>query len=193
MSTKVQARQRRGRLPISGRALFFSGLALAVILLGGFTWLLFQPSKDTTPAGGVGIGQAAPGFTLPDANGHQVTLGSFRGHPVIINFWASYCQPCQDELPLLEGFYQQHQAQGLVILGINEGEPVSIMSDYAQRYKLSYPVLADRTLQFNSDASYNPALLPRTYFIDKQGIVRAVSNGELSPQILQADYQKISG
>ncbi len=192
MSTEVQAQKRRGRLPISGRTLFLSGLALVVILVGGFVWFLFQPSKDTGPAGGIAIGQAAPNFTLMDANGHSVALSSFRGHPVIINFWASYCAPCRGETPLLQQFYQQHQAQGVVILGINEGEPISNMTQYIQEYNVTYPVLSDRTLQFNDTASYNPTPLPRTYFIDKQGIVRAVFNGALSPQWLQTDYQTIS-
>ncbi len=193
MATNVQARKRRGFLPVSKRPLVLSGLALVVVIAGGFIWLLFQPSKDTTPAGGIPIGQTAPDFTLTDLNGHQVTLSSLRGHPVVINFWASYCAPCQDEMPLLNAFYQQHHTDGLVILGINEGEPMATISDYAQRYKIAYQVLSDPSYQFNADSSYDPSPLPRSYFIDKQGIVRAVFNGELSPATLQADYQKISG
>jgi cytochrome c biogenesis protein CcmG/thiol:disulfide interchange protein DsbE len=192
MSTELQTRK-RGWLPISGRALFFSGLAVAILLIGGFAWLLFQPSSDTTPVGGVGVGQPAPNFTLTDTTGKAVSLDSFRGHPVIINFWATYCAPCRSETPLLQQFYQSHQSDGLVILGVNEGEPVSNMTQYIEEYNVTYPVLSDRTLQFNTDASYNPKLLPRTYFIDAQGIVRAVSNGVLSPESLQRDYQKISG
>ena len=193
MSTKVQAQQRRGWLPISKRTLFLSGLALVVVIAGGFIWLLFQPSKDTAPAGGIGVGQAAPNFTLSDNHGHQVSLSSLRGHAVIINFWASYCAPCQDELPLLNSFYQQHKADGLMILGINEGEPMATITDYAQRYQIAYQVLADPTYAFNADSSYDPSPLPRSYFIDKQGVVRAVFNGELSPTALLANYQKISG
>src|SRR5579885_3652040 len=140
MATNVQARKRRGFLPVSKRTLVLSGLALVVVIAGGFIWLLFQPSKDTTPAGGIPIGQTAPDFTLTDLNGHQVTLSSLRGHPVVINFWASYCAPCQDEMPLLNAFYQQHHTDGLVILGINEGEPMATISDYAQRYKIAYQV-----------------------------------------------------
>ena len=192
MATDIQAQKRRGSLP-KGRTLFFVGLGLLLVLVLGFFWLLFQPSHDSGPAGGIGIGQPAPNFTLSDAKGQQVSLSSFRGHPVIINFWASYCAPCQTETPLLKTFYDDHQAQGLVILGVNEGEPVSILTKYAQDYNVTYPVLSDRTLQFNGASSYNPVQLPRTYFIDKQGIVRAVSNGALGPQQLQDDYQTISG
>ena len=192
MSTNVQPRKRRGFWPINKRALFFGGLALVIVIAGVFIWLLFQPSKDTAPPGGIGVGQVAPNFTLSDVNGHQVALSSLRGHPVIINFWASYCAPCQDELPLLNSFYQQHQSEGLVILGINEGEPMATISDYAQRYKIGYQVLADPSYQFNADSSYDPSPLPRSYFIDKQGVVRAVKDGELSAHELQAYYQKIS-
>ncbi len=192
MATELQTRK-RGWLPISGRALFFIGLAVVIILVGVFAWLLFQPSSDPTPVGGVGIGQPAPDFTLKDATGKDVTLSSFRGHPVIINFWASYCAPCESETPLLQQFYQAHQNDGLVILGVNEGEPVSKMTEYIEQYHVTYQVLSDPSYQFSHDTSYNPRLLPRTYFVDKQGMVRAVSDGALSPQSLQADYQKISG
>src|ERR1051326_8884622 len=124
MATKVQT-QRRGWLPISKRTLVLSGLALVVVIAGGFIWLLFQPSKDTTPAGGVPVGQSAPNFTLTDVKGHAVSLSSLRGHAVIINFWASYCAPCQDNLPLLNLFYNRHQKDGLFIGGINGGEPMA--------------------------------------------------------------------
>ena len=192
MATEIQAQKRWGFLP-QGRTVFFAALIVIVALAGGFFWLLFQPSHDSSPAGGISIGQAAPNFTLINTNGQLVELRSFRGHPVIINFWASYCAPCQSETPLLKTFYDDHQAQGLVILGVNEGEPSNILTKYAQDYNVTYPVLSDRTLQFNSPSSYNPVQLPRTYFIDKQGIVRAVFNGALGPQQLQANYQRISG
>jgi peroxiredoxin len=191
MSTELPTRK-RGLLPISGRALFFSALAVLIVVVGVFAWLLFQPSSESGPVGGVGVGQPAPNFTLTDATGKAVTLTSFRGHPVIINFWARSCAPCRSETPLLQQFYQAHQSDGLMILGINEGEPVSNMTQYIQEYNVTYPVLSDRTLQFGSEASYNPVPLPRTYFIDASGVVRAVSDGALSPQILQTDYQKIS-
>lgn len=192
MATEIQAPKRRGFIP-KGRTLFFAVLILVLALAGGFFWLLFQPSNASGPAGGIGIGQPAPDFTLSNANGQPVSLSSFRGHPVIINFWASYCAPCQSETPLLKTFYDAHQAQGLVILGVNEGEPLSILTQYAQNYNVTYPVLADRTLQFKDTSSYDPVPLPRTYFIDKQGIVRAVFNGALGPDQLQANYQRISG
>ena len=192
MSTTVQSQKRRGFRPTNKRTLFFVGLALVVVIAGGFIWLLFQPSNSIAPAGGIGVGQTAPDFTLSDVNGHQVSLSSLRGHAVIINFWASYCAPCQDEFPLLNSFYQQHQTEGLVILGINEGEPMSTITDFAQRYKITYQVLSDPKYEFNADSSYNPSKLPRSYFIDKQGTVRAVEDGELSPTVLQANYQKIN-
>jgi cytochrome c biogenesis protein CcmG/thiol:disulfide interchange protein DsbE len=192
MAMEVQASERRSALP-RRRAIILSVLALLLVGAGGFIWLLFQPTKDSGPFGGIGVGQAAPNFTLTDSAGHPVTLSSFRGHPVIINFWASYCSPCRGETPLLQQLYNEHQAQGLVILGINEGEPASTMLQYMQDYQITYPVLADRTLQFNDNNSYDPVALPRTFFIDKEGIVRAIFNGQLSPQGLQADYQRISG
>ena len=193
MSTTVQAQKQRGFRFLNKKTLFFVGLAVVVIVAGGFVWLLFQPSKEAAPEGGVSVGHAAPNFTLTDVNGHQVTLSSLRGHAVILNFWASYCAPCQDEFPLLNSFYQQHQQEGLVILGINEGEPMATITDFAQRYKITYQVLSDPSYAFLSDSSYNPVRLPRSYFIDKQGTVRAVEDGGLSPTNLQADYQKISG
>lgn len=191
MSAEAQSHQRRRFLPFSGRVLFLTAVVLIVIAAIGFGWLLFQPSQDQGPAGGIGIGQPAPDFTLQDTTGQMVKLSSFRGHPVIMNFWASYCAPCRGETPLLEQFYQAHQAQGLVILGIDEGEPLETITQYQQEYQVTYPLLLDRTLQFNASTSYDPVPLPRSYFIDAQGTVRAVFTGALTPPQLQQEFQTI--
>ena len=177
---------------VSKRGIVLSTFAVLALLVGGFAWLLFQPSQAKGGVEGVGIGQPAPGFTLPDTTGKPISLSGLRGHPVIINFWASYCLPCRGETPLLVQLYANQQARGLVVLGIDEGEALPTILQYRQDFRITYPLLQDPTLQFNSPASYNPVLLPRTYFIDAAGVVRKVVDGALSPQTLQEGYQAIS-
>lgn len=193
-SPTIQANKRHVLLPVRGRAVFFSALLLLILLLGGFTWLLFQPSQAKGSDGGVSIGQVAQDFTLSDTTGRLVKLSDLRGHPVMINFWASYCLPCRGETPLLEKFYQEHQAQGLVLLGIDEGEPLETILQYQQEYGITFPLLLDRSLQFgNTSTGLLGYPLPRTYFIDKNDVVRANVVGALTPPKLQEEYQTISG
>lgn len=190
MATKHLEVPRHWAFPhVSRRGIVLSLLLLLALLAAGFGWLLFQPSSAKGGVGGVGIGQAAPNFTLPDTTGKLVSLQGLRGHRVIINFWTTYCPACVAEQPMLEQFYTAHQAEGLVMLGIDEGEPLEVVLPFRERFRVTYPSLLDRTLQFNNTASYNPVLLPRTYFIDQEGTIRAVNDGELSPQELQTGYQ----
>ncbi len=182
--------QSGGIRAIVGRhGLFWIGggvLALAAIL---FSVLLFLPSGQSGSPGILKIGQRAPVFTIDNVSGQAVSLASERGHPVILNFWATYCQPCQTETPLLQHTMLAHQNQHLVILGIDQGEEVSAIAQYGKDYDLSYPLLADVNQQVNH--LFGVTGLPVSYFIDSQGTIRYIVNGVLSPSTLSAGLAAI--
>ena len=100
-----------GRLRIALQAAAVLVVALLLALLG---WKVFNP--DEAPE----AGRPAPDFTLPHLNsGEQVSLASFRGKAVVLNFWATWCGPCKDEAPLLESAWNRYKDQGVVVLGVD--------------------------------------------------------------------------
>src|SRR6266581_565758 len=76
----------------------------------------------------------APNFELKDLSGKAVSLQSFRGHPVMLDFWATWCGPCQMSIPMVQRFYQQHKDQGLVVLGLNVDDDPSGVYSFIQRF-----------------------------------------------------------
>ncbi len=126
-----------------------------------------------------GIGAQATDFTLRDTDGRQVNLSDHLGKSVVVlNFWATWCIPCQAELPLLQKIYADNQQKGLVILGIamDGPETVAQVRSYVNRYGLTYPVLLDEETKVV--ATYNPKrTAPLTVEIDRKGVIARVRSG----------------
>ncbi len=119
----------------------------------------------------VSIDKPAPDFRLPDLDGKEVNLDDFKGKPVLLNFWASWCRPCAEEMPYLQQVYEEWSDRGLVVLTINLGDDPAKVKQFRQNHQLSLPVLLD-TRQDLAD-KYNVLSIPTTFFIDKDGIIRA--------------------
>lgn len=142
---------------------------LAVVLAAYF---LFG-EKGSQQGGGPARGQVpgtregvAPGFTLPDARGGQLSLADLRGKVVLLNFWATWCPPCRREIPDFISLQDKYGAQGLQIVGIGTDEPEKVR-EYAEENGMNYPVLFgtdDVALKYGGiDA------IPTTFLIDRQG------------------------
>jgi len=127
-------------------------------------------------AGAAGDVQA-PGFTLQSVDGKTVTLGQFKGDVVMINFWASWCGPCRQEMPLLDDIYKQYKDMGFVLLGINVEPDASNANGWLKKTPVSYPILYDPKSAVSQ--LYQVQAMPTTVIIDRQGIVRYVHNGYL--------------
>jgi len=177
------------RFRLDRRALTLTIITLVVLLGGGFIWYLFQPAPGPIVAAAIPDGSPAPNFTLRTPEGQTYTLSQLRGHPVIINFWATICLPCHQETPLLEQTYQRYRQNGLVILGVDQQEDMNTIRQYGAEYGVTYPLLFDGNMQVSD--MYGATPLPRTYFVDARGIVRYVSIGQLSPQVMQKGLQAI--
>ena len=138
------------------------------------------------------IGKAAPGFTLSSlTNGAQkISLSDYKGHPVIVNFWASWCDPCNQETPLLERNWPSLKAQGVILLGVDGGETTSAGMKFVQKYSVTYPNVMD-TLDSATLLNYGATAKPETFFIDKNGKLVARWIGALSQDGLQQELAKI--
>jgi thiol-disulfide isomerase/thioredoxin len=114
----------------------------------------------------------APAFSLPARGGATSDLAQFKGQVVMINFWASWCGPCRQEMPLLESMYKKYQPLGFTLLGVNvEPEQKDAMS-FLQQTPVSFPVLFDAKSKVSG--LYNVQGMPTTVFIDRKGNVRLV-------------------
>ena len=116
----------------------------------------------------------APGFTLSGRGGKTIDLNQFKGQVVMINFWATWCSPCRQEMPLLEDIYKKYKPMGFTLIGVNvepaSGDPEGWLS------KLPKPVTFPVAFDVDSKVSklYNVAGMPTTVFIDRKGNVREI-------------------
>jgi len=115
--------------------------------------------------------QVAPDFTLPDPGGRKVSLEKFRGKVVFLNFWATWCESCREEMPSMERLYQEFKGRGLEIVAVNVKDKRPAALAFVKELKLNYPVLMDPEGEVG--LLYGAFGLPVTYLIDRQGIVLA--------------------
>jgi len=148
---------------------------LKIILIITVFLGLFITSCSTETNQNPWIGQPAPDFQYQDADGQSVSLSDFRGKPVLINFWATWCSPCRIEIPYILQVYDKWSDNGLMLLTINNGESASQVGEFMQSQGLSFPVLLD--IRGSIVQSYNIVGLPTTFFIDKDGIIQYVKVG----------------
>ena len=121
------------------------------------------------------VGTAAPDFALRSLGRENVRLSEHLGEVVLINFWATWCGPCRQEMPLLDALYAKYQRAGFVLLGINIDEDREHATEMAQTLKVSYPILFDE--RKDVARSYQLGTMPLTVIIDREGVVRFVSEG----------------
>ena len=142
-----------------------------------------RPTEDTLTLdlGAPEIGTLAPDFELNDVAGNPIRLSDLRGSVVVINFWASWCDPCRDEMPILQKLSDKYAEKGLVVLGINttytdsRDETVSFINEL----ELTFPILFDDTGAVGEEL-YKVYGLPTSYWIDEAGIIRSIQLGALT-------------
>jgi peroxiredoxin len=164
------------------------GITIGALLLGS---LVRNPKA--IPAAGTGqdslivgnglaaqVGGTAPDFTLETLDGEQVTLSHFRGQPVVMNFWASWCGPCRAEMPELVRIYEEKQAAGLVILAINltHTDSIPAVEAFVDEFRLPFPVLLDDKGVVTD--LYVLRGLPMSVFIDREGMIQHIQIGLMS-------------
>ena len=156
---------------------------------------LSQSNSDTSTLGDVSsplVGKSAPDFTLSNLNssGGKVSLASFKGKSVVVNFWLSSCQPCQAEAPFLQQSAAKLQAKGVTLIGIDGQESVNDARQFLQKYGVTYTNVQD-TVDGTTGINYGITGNPETFFINKNGIVVARWIGELNDQGLQHELAKL--
>ena len=108
-------------------------------------------------------------FSLASTTGETLSLSAFKGRPVFLNFWATWCGPCREEMPSMEAIYKLYSERGLEILAVNNMEEPQDVIDFMKTNELSFPALYDRDGKVSS--SYGVQALPTSYLIDREGMV----------------------
>jgi thiol-disulfide isomerase/thioredoxin len=135
-------------------------------------------------------GKAAPAFTLTDLDGKKVSLSDYKGRPVLVNFWATWCGPCKVEMPWFEEFHKQYAAQGFEILGLTDDVDAGkdTITKVAHKIGVSYPILlTDGKVQ----TSYGGLdVLPMSFYVDRNGVVVEETAGLGSKDEIEAHIKK---
>src|SRR5262249_31910174 len=118
---------------------------------------------------------AAPDFTLRTMGGPNLRLAEQRGRVVLVNFWATWCGPCKQEMPHLNRLYEKYKASGFVLLGVNVDDDARNAADVAAKLKLTFPVLRDTDKKVSR--LYDMSAMPSTVVIDREGRVRYIHRG----------------
>ena len=146
-----------------------------------------KPSSDETPAGT--NYESAPSFTLQNINGEKVSLSDFSGKVVILDFWATWCPPCKEEIPHFIELYEQYKDEGLAVIGIaTDREGVSVVKPFVQKYGIQYPVLIS---DGQAATAYGGIVsIPTTFIIDSAGNIRQKYVGYRDKSVFEADIKK---
>jgi peroxiredoxin len=132
---------------------------------------LAAPAHAAAPAANA----VAPDFTLRGADGRNVRLDELRGQVVLVNFWATWCGPCREEMPRLDALYGRYRKSGFVLLGVNiDDDPATALAT-ARKLGVSFPVLLDTDKQVSR--RYDLGTMPSTVLVDRDGRVRYVHRG----------------
>jgi peroxiredoxin len=156
------------------------GAALLSLLVGLQANRLAGTGTNRPP---VVMHQAAPQLALTSLQGNPVSLADFRGKVILVNNWATWCPPCQAELPELQAYYQAHAKQGFVIVGIESGEPAATVSGFVHRLGLTFPIWLDPD-GTALDAFENMSL-PSSYLMDQKGVLRMSWTGQINQDTLE--------
>lgn len=139
---------------------------------------------------GIKVGDMAPNFEVQDlATGEQVKLTDYQGEPVILNFWATWCPPCRAEMPDMEQFFKDTDANLLSVNLIETEKSKEHVPEFIDSYGLTFDVLLDHNSA--TAATYKIQPIPTTFFIDREGVISFIAYGAMNYDTMVQEYEKI--
>lgn len=183
---------------MSGREIIFGvlGVLVGLLVLSGVWLLVGRDSESTIPTMTEVKPYDAPDFTLNNLDGVPVSLDDFKGKIVLVNFWATWCEPCKEETPALQAVYEKLKDQGLVIVGVDlynaersQNVGIQEVRQFANRYGVTYPIVLDESGGVGQAYAIHP--IPTSYFIDQQGKVRYLKIGQLNMSDVERVFRSL--
>ena len=155
---------------------------LITLLLAVFVYVIFDSFHERL----VVVGDSAPDFSITADNGRTITTSNFGGKLLVLNFWATWCPPCIEELPSLNAFQRRFANSGVVVLGISVDKDEKLYRDFLAKARVSFLTARDPDNKINAD--YGTFKFPETYIIDSRGKVlrKIISNQDwMSERVLR--------
>jgi cytochrome c biogenesis protein CcmG/thiol:disulfide interchange protein DsbE len=159
---------------------------LGILGVGGLLYFLLAraPSSSTTEP------QPAPDFTLPDVAGRKISISSFKGQVVLLDFWATWCDPCIEELPDLVRFHEAHKDKGFtIVVEAMDAEGVGVVGPFVKENKIPYPILISNG---ELPDGYRIPGFPAAFLIDRQGMIVRRYLGPKGYDELERDLAEVS-
>ena len=153
------------------QAMRFTGYSAAL----GLALLCLLPKAPAGASVPLSTGVAAPAFSLDSLGGKPVALADLRGQVVLLNFWASWCGPCRQEMPILEQLHKQYHSKGFTMVGVNVEPDSAAALKWLKNTPVTFPILFDR--ESVASKLYEVQGMPNTVIIDRQGRVRYIHRG----------------
>jgi len=150
---------------VQSRRLFLASLCFAIAVLFSSTGCAKRPETGSV------VGKSAPSFSLTGADGRPVRLSDLEGKVVVVDFWATWCPPCEKEIPDFVALQTKYADKGLVVVGLTIDETWDPVHPFMERYKMNYPVarVDDSSIVKAYDVSQG---IPTTFVIDRSGVIR---------------------
>jgi cytochrome c biogenesis protein CcmG/thiol:disulfide interchange protein DsbE len=160
------------------------GVVLGLVALLAYGLASNEPDRGLEEALQRGEREQAPGLELPRLAGGGVgSLDDYRGKVVVLNFWASWCEPCREESPLLQRWHDRNRKRGALVLGVDALDEIGHARDFVEEYGLTYPMLRDG--DGSTRESYGILGFPETFAIDRQGRIAAMARGPVDGKFLR--------
>lgn len=146
-----------------------------------------KPNLDAATGPRMLAGAPAQSFAVKRLDGSPDGLDRYRGSVVLVNLWATWCAPCREEMPDLERLYKAYRANGLVVLGIDQGEAATVAAAYARAHGITYPILLDEDQQYGR--AYAAVGLPTTIVVSRDGHIVKGIDGQLTLAQMKATVE----
>ncbi|TDL34697.1 thiol-disulfide oxidoreductase ResA [Jeotgalibacillus sp. S-D1] len=163
-------------------------ISILTVLIAAVAYTLYSTLTDEEKTL-VKAGDNAPDFVLTDLDGKQHRLSDYEGQGVFLNFWGTWCKPCEKEMPYMESQYHEFKDQGVQTIAVNVGESDFQVRNFAEKYNLSFPVVRDA--QRDVYDAYSIGTLPTTLLISPEGEVVDVVKGEMTEETIASYMEQI--